>query len=140
MGQWVIAVAGIAILSVLCDVIIPEGQTRKYVKTVFGIVVTLVIVQPLIGIFNGDWKFSAETDTIELQQGYIDNVNNRQLRESVASFDKFMQANGIEASVCINSDSVKIIVSGSRSYATERKINEAVALYFPDVQAEIVWI
>ena len=41
-------------LTVLCDVILPVGQTKKYVKTVIGIVVTLVVVQPLLNFVGQD--------------------------------------------------------------------------------------
>lgn len=56
MGQWVVTVAGIAILSVLCDIVLPDGDTRKYVKTVVGIVVTLVMLQPIV-------NFCCKTDS-----------------------------------------------------------------------------
>ena len=54
MQQWVLSVAGIALLTVLCDVILPVGQTKKNIKTVIGIVETLVVVQPLLNFFGQD--------------------------------------------------------------------------------------
>lgn len=38
-------IVGIALLSVLCDVILPDGSTKKYIRTVTGVVVTLVVVK-----------------------------------------------------------------------------------------------
>lgn len=73
MAQWVLSVAGIAILSVLADVILPVGQTRKYIKTVIGIVVTLVLVQPLFS-FAGGGGFFAEQADIQPQTQYISYV------------------------------------------------------------------
>lgn len=54
MAKWVISVAGIAILSVLADVVLPAGQTRKYVKTVVSVVVTVVLAQPLLTFASSD--------------------------------------------------------------------------------------
>lgn len=75
MKQWVLSVAGIAILTVLADVILPGGQTRKYIKTVIGIVVTLVLVQPLLSFTaGGKYSFSLTEQEIEPQQQYISYV------------------------------------------------------------------
>lgn len=74
MAQWVLSVAGIAILSVLADVILPVGQTRKYIKTVIGIVVTLVLVQPVFSLVGGGGAFTSTETDVQPQQQYISYV------------------------------------------------------------------
>ena len=68
MAQWVLSVAGIAILSVLADVILPIGQTKKYIKTVIGVVVSLVLVQPIISLAGGESDIFATSTEMEPQQ------------------------------------------------------------------------
>ncbi len=75
MAQWVLSVAGIAILSVLADIILPVGQTRKYIKTVIGVVVTLVLAQPIFSLAKQD-LFHAESHSVEPQEQYIEYVTN----------------------------------------------------------------
>ncbi len=75
MKQWVLSVAGIAILSVLADVVLPVGQTRKYVKTVVNVVVTAVLAQPVLSFFiNPDFSFSE----IAVQEQYLQYVDVRE--------------------------------------------------------------
>lgn len=141
MGQWVVTVAGIAILSVLCDIILPEGQTRKYVKTVFGVVVTLVIVQPLISIFGGGISFSDASPPTELQGQFLDNATDRQEREKAASIASVLKANGVEVeSVAVSDGNVTVVLSTGRSVETEAKIRMIARTYCPDCTVEIIWV
>lgn len=81
MEQWLLSVAGIAVLSVLCDVVLPTGQTKKYIKTVIGIVVTLAIVQPLFALFGQGVDGIFENTEITAQQQYLDYVSQTQEEE-----------------------------------------------------------
>ena len=142
MGQWVVTVAGIAILSVLCDVILPEGQTRKYVKTVFGVVVTLVIVQPLIGLFNGsDWSF--DTGRIDdIQQQYIESVEARYSKNSADSVKLLLEYKGIAVSKITVSDfdkSVTLQLDEKYSKEYEDTVKVVVTSYFTDYDILTIW-
>lgn len=57
MSGWLLAIVGVIAIGVLLDIIIPEGETNKYIKGIFGIVVVLVIVSPLPKLFNSDFNF-----------------------------------------------------------------------------------
>lgn len=143
MGQWVVTVAGIAILSVLCDVILPEGQTRKYVKTVFGIVVSLVIVQPLIGLFNGNGLFSINSGSIEeIQQQYIESVEDRQKTSAADSVKLLLEYKGVSVSKITVSDidmSVTLQLEDTYSQEIEKIVKVAVSSYFPDYEIITIW-
>lgn len=80
MVVWAISVVGIVILTVLSDVILPEGETSKYIKTVVGIVAVLVLVSPLPSILSGDLQFSLQSSnnsqTEQVQHSYLEYVCN----------------------------------------------------------------
>ena len=143
MGQWVVTVAGIAILSVLCDVILPEGQTRKYVKTVFGVVVTLVIVQPLIGLFNGDDWFSFNNGEANVvQEQYLQSVNNRQNKNATDSVKLLLEYKGVSVSNITVSDSEKrvtLLLDETYSKGHEDIVGVVVSSYFPDYEIITIW-
>ena len=139
MGQWVVTVAGIAILSVLCDVILPEGQTRKYVKTVFGIVVTLVIVQPIVGLLDGDFDlWNTETET-ELQQQYLADIEDRQNAEVARSVQTLLLNNGVspvEVRVC---DGKIALTLNRKESSKENTVKSVMASHFSRYELSIVW-
>ena len=143
MGQWVVTVAGIAILSVLCDVILPEGQTRKYVKTVFGVVVTLVIVQPLIGLFSDSSRFSFNSDGIDgIQQQYIESVDNRQNKNAVDSVKLLLEYKGVAVrSITVSDLEKRATVQLDETYSKQHEdiVKVTVSSYFPDYEIITVW-
>ena len=143
MGKWVVTVAGIAILSVLCDVILPEGQTRKYVKTVFGVVVSLVIVQPLIGLFSEGFQgVFVDDENITPQQQYIESVNSRQNEYSLQTVKHLLDSKGIALkSIHLNSagDRLTIEINSPYDAKTSAIIEQVSSAYFPNVELVTIW-
>ncbi len=69
-SQWVISVVGIVLLSILADIILPHGQTNKYIKNIFAIITVFVIVTPLPSLFEnvsyqGDLIMQQETPVVD---------------------------------------------------------------------------
>ncbi len=140
MGQWVVTVAGIAILSVLCDVILPEGQTRKYIRTVFGVVVTFVIVQPLVGLLGGQLSIDNNTDT-DIQQQYIQSVDERGQSNAISDFTRTLIANGVEvANADLTEDELHVTVRSVPSAEKRAKICTVAERFFGECTVEIVWV
>ena len=143
MGKWVVTVAGVAILSVLCDVILPEGQTRKYVKTVFGVVVSLIIIQPIVGLFsqgvNGDF---VESGSVAPQEQYLESVYQRQNEYALRTVKQLLEGKGIDVdSIELNSAGDRLAVEVGITYSKERSqiIEQITAAYFPTAKLEIIW-
>jgi Stage III sporulation protein AF (Spore_III_AF). len=59
MSAWILSITGIVVLGVLADVLLPEGQTNKYIKGIFGILTLLAIISPLPRLLN--FEFGAES-------------------------------------------------------------------------------
>lgn len=52
--SWVLKIVGVVVIGVLVDIIMPEGQTNKYIKSIFACFTLLVIVSPLPKLLNYD--------------------------------------------------------------------------------------
>lgn len=146
MGQWVITVAGIAILSVLCDVILPEGKTRKYIKTVVGVVVTVVMLQPIIiftsNALNGANSNLDDHNTLSVQQSYLDMVEEKQIQLHISTVKDILNARGIvtdDISCNKTSKSINVQVDVHQSAENQTTINNAFRTYFEDYQIIIKW-
>lgn len=145
MGQWVVTVAGIAILSVLCDVILPEGQTRKYIKTVVGVIVTLVMLQPIVSFVGRSGKLDIPTSgsySVEVQQSYLDMVEDKQYKAQAETVKSILQAKDVavkDVTVNRSSKTVSVSVDEKRSEAKQSQINSVVKTYFADYKITIVW-
>ena len=143
MGKWVVTVAGIAILSVLCDVILPEGQTRKYVKTVFGVVVSLVIIQPLVGLFSSGFEAVFDSDdSVQAQDRYLESVYNRQNDYAIKTVAQLLESKGISVeSIQLNSsaDTLTLQINSPYSKNSEAIVEQVVNAYFPNVELVTIW-
>ena len=69
---WVLSIAGICVLSVLVELVLPEGQTRKYIKAIFSFFVIVVIVAPLPKIVKSGVDFDSIIggDNIGIQEEF----------------------------------------------------------------------
>ena len=143
MGKWVVTVAGIAILSVLCDVILPDGQIRKYVKTVFGIVVSLVIVSPLVGLFSSGVDSSPIDGTdVTAQQQYLESVANRQNKYALQNVKQLLESKGITVKkIELNSAGDTLTLELGAAYTSEFNtiVEQVAGAYFPKAKLVTIW-
>ncbi|MGN0789652.1 MAG: stage III sporulation protein AF [Christensenellales bacterium] len=85
MKQWVLSIVGVVVLGVLVDVVMPEGESAKYIKGVFGVVAVITIISPIVNLFQdvnlGKWQ--PQTSSIEVQTDTLDSLvtNVRQAQE-----------------------------------------------------------
>ena len=58
MQGYIIGILGIVIISVLVEIILPSGQTAKYIKSLLSVFVVFVLVNPIINFINDSygWK------------------------------------------------------------------------------------
>lgn len=77
VSSWILSIAGIVIVSVLVELVMPEGQMNKYIKSVFSFIIVLVIILPLPKILNKEINLSSQIayEEIKIQDNYIYNVN-----------------------------------------------------------------
>ena len=146
MGQWVVTVAGIAILAVLCDIILPDGQTRKYIKTVIGVIVTIVMIQPIINFANGsfstDKNLSSDYSNVEIQQSYLDMVDEKQLATKIITVQDILNAHGVKVQIKdidkLNK-TIAIQAFSDNTPVNERLVDKEFKAYFPDYKITIEW-
>ena len=76
MSAWIISLLGTVVITLISDVILPQGQTNKYIKTVLSVIIVCAIVFPLANLIT-DFSFESifnTGNTIDYQQQYIDYV------------------------------------------------------------------
>ena len=72
---WAFSIAGIVVVGVLADLLLPEGNMHAYLKSIFSIFTVFVIVYPLPKLINSQLDFAQvfslpqETVSEDIQQG-----------------------------------------------------------------------
>lgn len=96
ISTWLLSIAGIVILSVLSEFVLPEGQINKYTKVIFSFAILLVIIMPLPKLFGKEFdlsKFFPSYDS-NLQEDYLYQLNIDKLTALNKQLDEDVKAKG----------------------------------------------
>lgn len=111
MTGWILSIAGVTILSVLVDLIMPNGQTAKYIKNVFAFMMILVIISPLPSLLKGNFDIGDifQNEEIVIQEDFVYQVNRDKLTALEDSINKTLEEEGLKnVIVTINADIFQI--------------------------------
>lgn len=103
MGAWLLKITGVIALSTLSLLLIPNGQTKKYVKGIFALITLFVLVSPLPKLLKSDFSgFPNAFDTaveLEIDETFLYGVATNAYKTQERNIEKFLKENGIEAKV-----------------------------------------
>lgn len=78
ISNWIISIAGVICLSVIVELILPEGQMNKYIKGIFSFIIILVIILPLPKLLKSEIDLSNifnYNQNIEADEDYLYQLN-----------------------------------------------------------------
>ncbi len=102
MSSWILSIVGIACLGVLFEIIIPDGQTNKYVKGVFSLLVVTVVIMPIPKIVSSGFNFEISSGQFEVDEVFLQNENALQRRENEKKAVAILTSMGYETEVAIS--------------------------------------
>ena len=76
MKEWVGSICSLVVIVTLASIIIPEGKTSNLIKSLFSLIIILVMIKPIVGINNNEFalEFTDESATC-IQTEFIDYSN-----------------------------------------------------------------
>lgn len=106
ISAWIMQIAGISVLSVLVDLMMPNGQTKKYIKGVFAFIIIFIIISPIPALINKEIDIDdIFQEEIELQDDYIYQINRNRLSAYEKSIINDLKREGInEVGININAN------------------------------------
>ncbi len=72
LRDWIMQIAGIIVLGTVCDMIINDGEMKKYVKMVMGLVLIFEIIQPVTKVSSNLMEFKVP-QTTQIQAAELKN-------------------------------------------------------------------
>lgn len=96
--SWLLGLVGITLLSVLVDILLPEGQTNKFIKGIFSILVVFTLITPIIKLKNVDFDFSTifAQNQISVSESFLQKANDREVEKLGESLESELSKNGIK--------------------------------------------
>lgn len=95
MKVYILSIIGMIFLITIADMILPEGKIGSYIKSVFAIIVLLVVVEPISKIEFKNFKFSFSENQINYQEDYLNFISEFKIKALTSDFDKFLEEKGI---------------------------------------------
>jgi len=95
-STWILSISGVVLLGVLVDVILPEGQTNKYLKSIFAFLIIFTIISPLPKLLNSDVSVYDFLDTEEvfIDTTFISQVNVQKLNAIKTDIKNELESKG----------------------------------------------
>ena len=149
MSAWVMAIIGVISITVLVDILLPEGETAKYIKGVLSIFVVATIVAPIPAFINKDWSidniFSGSYPVVDEQ--YIEAINESRADEQQKQIKDFLVNNGyeiVQVVITVGQGNIYIIdrvdvTAGEQSYEDADEIISLIKQRLGDVQVYVGW-
>ena len=113
--NWLLGIVGVVLLSVLAEVLLPQGQMSKYVQSIFAVLLLFVIVTPVVSLFRH--KLTAadlinfDAASYETDEAYIDFIETEQ-RQSALAAVRSRYAAVVDVVVADRSPRVTVYVRG----------------------------
>lgn len=95
--SWLMGLVGVVLLSVLADILLPSGQTNKYIKGIFSLLVLLTLLTPMIKLKNADFNLSDIIgENVAIDYEFIENVQVREITEMETKIEEELNNRGIK--------------------------------------------
>lgn len=112
MAEWLMSIVGIVAAGVLLEIILPPGDTSKYAKGAYALIVVLVLASPMSNVLS-QFK-SDKSAAVDIDTSFLSAVGDR-LEES----DE-LRAERALADAGFDECEVNIFASASGAYSAER--------------------
>lgn len=140
--SWVLGVVGVVILSVLVDIVLPEGQMNKYIKGIFAILLIYMLLSPVVALVNKDIDINNllqfNSFGYEENSAYIQSINTDRLeisRDAIKSALKSEGYNLINIVIFSAENNINLVdytvveINGTLTEEDEERIKAIVKIY-----------
>ena len=93
LSTWVMSILGIVIISLLIEIILPNGKTSKIIKGIMAVLSIFVIISPIKNLV-GDINLELISKEFAIDKSFIANRDNEKLDVYKETIEKDLKSNG----------------------------------------------
>lgn len=94
MRSWVMSIAGTVVFGAVCEILLPDGNMKKYIRIVLGMLLVFTVAKPLTAV-NGihapdldlpvqkSQAYTVHAEMEELQRGQVMDLYSANLQEKI---------------------------------------------------------
>ncbi len=98
ISAWILGIVGVVVLSIIVDLVMPNGSTSKFIKNIFAFVIVIVILSPIVSFLSKkDIKLEDifENNNITIQEEFLSSVNQKILNKLQKELENDIEEFGI---------------------------------------------
>ncbi len=96
LSGYILSIVGIVVIGVIVDLILVDGQVKKYVQSIYVLFVIFTIVAPLPTFINSikSGDYSLETTSIIVDEKYLEIIKNQKNTATSNAIETIFENNG----------------------------------------------
>lgn len=94
-SSWVLSIVGVVLIIVIVEIILPKGQTSKFIKSILAIFTIFVMVSPLVNFKNTNYiEKIFNKNNVVVDGEFLKSINEEKLKEYKNTIIKVLEDNG----------------------------------------------
>lgn len=123
-AAWGLTILGIAVITTVAEMFLPQGKTKKVIRSVFAVVTVLAIITPLPTLLKNGFGASLGENGVEMDESYLQYVEEAKKQMLIGSVEKHLKENGHSGGYSIDLDADGWTVKSVRIKFDEPGITE----------------
>ncbi|MEG1710632.1 MAG: hypothetical protein RR054_03330 [Clostridia bacterium] len=97
LSGYIMSIVGAAVITLLTDIIIPEGETNTYIKGILSIFIVFIIALPLPKLLKTEINFESiiGVEKVSIDYEFIDEINKGRIKEMEFTLKSALSSEGI---------------------------------------------
>ncbi len=99
MGEWLVGIVGVISLGLLLEILLPDGQTSKYVRGAFSLLVILVVISPIPKLLGGEYTLDLTDVNYDIDLDFVKQTSSQYSNGLEDDLEKILKEQGINSVV-----------------------------------------
>ena len=99
MGEWLVGIVGVISLGLLLEILLPDGQTSKYVRGAFSLLVILVVISPIPKLLGGEYTLDLTDVNYDIDLDFVKQTSSQYTCNLEDDLEKILKEQGINSVV-----------------------------------------
>ncbi len=95
-AAWGLTVLGLATVTTVAEMLLPQGKTRKVIRSVFASLTALVMITPVPSLIKNGVDFDFVNDSVTTDAQYLEYVESQKARLLSSAAENYLKNNGYE--------------------------------------------
>ena len=112
MKEYALVIVSVIVFLVVFEGVLPKGKFSKYVKTVMSLVTVLVILIPIVNIFNNDYSYTSILSGDLAYEEYLEEYKKTTLEKEIKTVleSEKILVNSVFVEILDNKNKVTILL------------------------------